>query len=305
MEEVIEDKKIKIGFNIYLYYWTIPVLISFVLINYFCRNFKIEGLNAGLMISVVTFLFGFIISITFSMLMARVSALREAISNEAARLVSLYFLSKTLGSKFHEKIIERIDHYTLSTLRDYNFYEASREAYYGIYKDIELMEIKNSPQQSAADSFLYALGELGPFREKLEYLTKTRIEWSVKFANYLLGGILIVLLFLNRGDLFTNILFIILSTAIIFIFLIIEDYDDLRIGDYSVNISNSEQLFDLIEKERYYPQHILGKVKLQKGKSYRIGIYDKTLGQERIFKLTYNPLFNFKIARLINKFKRK
>jgi len=299
------EHKIKRGWDIYLYYWTLPVLILFILINYFSRNFYIKDLNAGLMISIVTFLFGFIISVTFSMLMARVGTLREAISNESARLVSLYLLSKKLGNKFHEKITERIDHYTVATLRDYTFYESGREGYYGIYNDLDSMEIKNSSQQTVADSFLYILGELGPYRERLEFLTSTRVEWSVKFANYLLGGILIVLLFLNRGDLFTNVLFIILSTAIIFVFLIIEDYDHLKIGDYSVNISNSEQIFDLIEKERYYPQALLGKVKLEKGKTYRIGIYDKTLGHERIFNLAYNPSFDFKIARLIDRFKRK
>ena len=103
---------------------------------------------------------------------------------------------------------------------------------------------------------------------------------------------------------FTNILFIALSTIIIFVFLIIEDYDDLRFDDYLVNISNSEQLFDLIGKERYYPQNILGRVKLQKGKSYRIGIYDKAAKQERVFKLIYNPSFEFKINNLAKRFRK-
>jgi len=298
------EERIKRGWNIYLYYWTIPVFIIFILVNYFLRNIKIEGFDFGLMISVVTFLFGFVVSVTFSMLMARISVLREAISQESGRFVSLYHLSKKLGNKFHEKITERIDQYTVTTLRDYSFYEAGREAYYGIYDDLDYMEIKDNSQEAAANSFLYILGELGPFREKLEYTTRIGIEWSIKFANYLLGGILIVLLFLNRGDIFSNALFIVLSTAIVFVFLIIEDYDDLRIGDYSVNISNSEQLFDLMGKDRYYPQSILGRVKLQKGKSYRIGIYDKAEKQERVFKLTYNPSFEFRINNLAKKFRK-
>ena len=163
------------------------------------------------------------------------------------------------------------------------------------------MEIKTPNQEVAAGSFLYILGEISPFREKLEYVMKTNVEWSVKFANYLLGGLLIVLLFINRGDIFTNALFIVLSTAVIFIFLIMEDYDDLRISDYSVNISNSEQLFDLIGKERYYPQSILGRVKLEKGKIYRIGIFDKSIGKEKVFRLPYNPSFNFRINHLLRK----
>jgi len=80
-----------------------------------------------------------------------------------------------------------------------------------------------------------------------------------------------------------------------------EDYDDLRISDYSVNISNSEQLFDLIGKERYYPQSILGRVKLEKGKIYRIVIFDKSIGKEKVFRLPYNPSFNFRINHLLRK----
>jgi purine-cytosine permease-like protein len=110
---------------------------------------------------------------------------------------------------------------------------------------------------------------------------------------------------MNRGNVFTNSLFVILSTIIIFIILIIEDYDDLRIGDYVNNISNSEQIFDLIGKERYYPRFLLGRVSLEKGKNYRVGFYDPVLGKEEIISLKYNPGFEFKINTLVEKFRKK
>ncbi len=59
---------IKRGYHIYSYYWTIIAFIVLFIINYFSRNFKIEALNIGMMTSVVSFLFGFLISITFTML---------------------------------------------------------------------------------------------------------------------------------------------------------------------------------------------------------------------------------------------
>jgi len=71
------------------------------------------------------------------------------------------------------------------------------------------------------------------------------------------------------------------------LFLIVEDYDELKIEDYATNISNSEQIFDLIGKERYYPQEILSKIKLEKGRKYRIGIFDSKSGKEKIFELEY------------------
>ncbi len=295
------DNELKKGVNIYLYYWTIPVFFFLLILNYYTRNIKIEALDIGLMISIVSFLFGFLITITFSMLLSKVSALKENLACETGRLVSLYLSSKQLGKKFHLHLKQRIDSYTISTLRDYINYEVSRDHFYGMYKDLDSLEINNFAQEAAANSFYYVLGELATIREKLEYLTSRRVEKSLKISNYVLGLLLIVLLFLNRGDTFTNSIFIILSTIIIFIFLIIEDYDNLKIGDYTYNISNSEQIFDLLETERYYPKEILSRAILIPGKKYRIGIYDKKTKQEKMHLIQYNPSFKRKLLFLSKK----
>ena len=121
----------------------------------------------------------------------------------------------------------------------------------------------------------------------------------------LLDTKLITLLFLNRGETFTGTLFVLLSTTIIFLLLILEDYDNLKIGEYAINISNAEQLFDLIDKERYYPEILLSKVKLEEGRTYRIGFYDKKENNEKIVNLVYNHSFNLKLNNLFNKFKKK
>ena len=217
------SEEIKRGFNVYLYYWAIIALAFFIVLNYFSRNVKIRALDVGLMISVVSFLFGFLINITFSMLLSRINNLKETLAIEAGRLTSLFLLSKKLGKSFHEKITDRIDDYTIKTLKNYTNYAVSGESIYELYEDSKEMEIKNTQQETVANSFFYILGELTPIREKLEYLTARKIEWSLRFSNYLLGTIIIILLFLNRGDTFTNILFIILSTIIVFVLLIIED----------------------------------------------------------------------------------
>ena len=299
-----EQNNFKKGLNIYLYYLTIPAFVFFVLLNYFSRNIKIDALDVGLMISVVSFLFGFLITITFSMLLTKVSSLKDSLAVETGRLTSLFLLSKNLGQKFHGQIVELIDTYTQGTLREYRNYSISREPVYSMYKATQLMEIETKHQEAQANSFFYILGELEPTREKIEYLTGRHVEWSLKFSNYLLGIILVVLLFLNRGDTFTNALFIILSTIIVFIFLIIEDYDDLRIGDYSANISNAEQLFDLMELPRYYPQDVLNRVRLETGKRYRIGIRNDD-GSERVLELTYSPLVGMKLKHLIERIRRR
>lgn len=294
----MEGGDIKKGLNVYLYYWTVFAFIFFFLINYYSKNLKVSFENLGLMISVLSFLFGFLVNINFSMIMSRMNSLKNDLAAETGRLVSLYSLSKHLGEKFHQNIKELIDEYTIHTLRDYNNYGVGRSIFYKVSKEFESVEVKNDFQKMMAGSFLSNLNDWEQARERLEYLTGKGTEWSLKFSAYLLGMILIVLLFLNRGDTFTNALFIILSTVIVFIFLIIEDYDNLRIGDYVINISNSEQLFDLIGKERYYPQDILNRVDLETGKIYRIGVYNPEQREERIVKIAYSPVFNFKIARM-------
>jgi len=239
------------------------------------------------------------------MILNKVSLLKESLATETGRLVSLFLLSKNLGVKFHKKITDLIDTYTITTLRHYSTYAFGRESIYEINKSVGEMEIKNDKQKAIADSFLYILGELEPTREKLEYLTSVRILRSIKFTNHALAIILIGLLFLNRGEIFTEILFVVLSTVIVLILLIIEDYENLKIGDYVVNISNSEQLFDLIGRDRYYPKPALGKVKLKKGREYRIGFYNSKTKTEEIVTLQYTSGFSFKLQNLFDKFKKR
>lgn len=301
----MEENKIKKGWNFYLYYWTIPVFVFFFLLNYYSRNFKVSFDNIGLMISVLSFLFGFLVNINFSMIQSRVNSLKTDLAAEAGRLITLFHLSGRLGEKFHEKIKNLIDEYTISTLRDYTDYSVGRSVFYKMNQDLEEMEIKTDFQKMMAGSFMSNLSDWEQVRERLEYLTGKRTEWSLKFSAFLLGTLLIALLFLNRGDTFTNTLFIVLSTIIVFVFLIIEDYDNLTIGDYIMNISNSEQIFDLIGREKYYPEDILGRVQLENGKTYRIGVYDKKEKKEKIIKITYSPGFNLKLAKITSKFWKK
>ena len=282
-----EWDEIKRGVNVYHYYFTIIILFVFILINYYSRDFKVEALNITFMISVVTFLFGFLMNTNFSFLTKKVHSLKEGLARETANLISMYFFSKKLGEKFHQEIVELIDNYTIYTLRNFKHYEEGRPFIYKMYETLDLAEVNSDHKKSSFSGFVSSLNSLEETREELEYLTSSKLEISLKVAYYLLGCILIILLFLNRGDTFTNLLFIILSTCIIFIFLIIEDYDDLKIGDYSANISNSEQIFDLIGKTRYYPQEVLSKVSLEKGKKYRIGIYDSKEKKEKIFEIIY------------------
>jgi hypothetical protein len=308
-------QKIRKGMNLYLYYWAIPFFILFILVNYFGEvlkldlvkilNISTEGVNLGFMTSMVSFLFGFFISISFSIILNRVNVLKDNLAIEAGRLSSLFLLSKHLGEKFHKRVIDVVDRYTIITLRHYRNYEFGRNIAYELNKDIDNIKTKTDHEKAVAGSFLGVLADFQVVREKLEYLTKSKLPKAVKLTNYILAFLLIFLLFLNRGGSFANIMFIILSTVVVFILLIIEDYEDLRIGDYTANISHSEEIFDLIGKDRYYPRYLLGRVKLYKGKIYRIGHYNKKAKKEEIIKLEYSPGFNKKINSLFKKFKKK
>jgi hypothetical protein len=307
--------KIRKGMNLYLYYWAIPFFLFFILVNYFGDVFKLdlmrffnigtEGVNLGFMTSVVSFLFSFFISISFSIILAHVNVLKDNLAIEAGRLSSMFLLSKNLGEKFHKRVIDVIDRYTIITLRHYKHYELGRDIAYELNEDVKNLKVRTDREKAILGSFLGILADFQVVREKLEYLTKGRLPKAIKLTNYILAFLLIFLLFLNRGNPFANIMFVILSTVIVFILLIIEDYEDLRIGDYTANISHSEQLFDLIGKNRYYPKYLLGRVKLHKGRVYRIGHYNKKTKKEEIVKLEYPGGFNRKVNSISKKGKKK
>jgi ABC-type multidrug transport system fused ATPase/permease subunit len=300
-----KEYKLKGRFFIYIYYFVIPAFVIFSYVNYHSPFVNVEQLDLRTMLSVATFLFGFFISISFSMILSRASSLRDSLAKETGKIVSLFKFSKFFGETFNKKITERIDGYTVATLRNYNHYEVGREFIYEIYEDLKNLIITNEMQKTYLSSFLSTLNDLESTHEKIEGLTSEKLLLAMKLANYFLAGLLISLLFLNRGNIFTDVLFVVVSTVVIFILLIIEDYESLSIGDYTANISNSEQIFDLIEKERYYPYSIIGRIRLEKGRIYRIGVYDTKLKEEKIFNLAYNSKFQFNLGRAIKGFYEK
>jgi hypothetical protein len=300
-----KEYKLKRRFYIYIYYFVIPAFIIFSYVNYHLPFLNVEQLDLRTMISVATFLFGFFISISFSMILSRASNLRDSLANETSRIVSLFKYSKFFGETFSRKITERIDGYTIATLRNYDHYEVGREFLYEIYEDLKNIAITTEIQKTYLSSFLTTLNEFESMHEKIEALTSEKMLFAMKLANYALAGLLIFLLFLNRGNIFTDILFVMLSTVIIFILLIIEDYESLNIGDYTANVSNSEQIFDLIGKERYYSYSILGRISLEKGRIYRIGIYNPKSKEEKIFNLAYNSNFQFNLGNAVKGFYEK
>lgn len=297
-----DEYKLRRRFYIYIYYFVIPAFIIFSYVNYHSPFVNVEELDLRTMLSVVTFLLGFFISISFSMILSRAAKLRDSLAKETGRIVSLYKYSKFFGETFNKKIIERIDGYTIATLRNLGHYESGREFLYDLYEDLKNITVTNEIQKTYLSSFLANLNEFESMHEQIEALTSEKMLFAMKFANYILAGLLICLLFLNRGNIFTDILFVVISTVIIFILLIIEDYESLNIGDYTVNVSNSEQIFDLIGKERYYPYSILGRINLEKGRIYRIGVYDTKLKEEKIFNFAYNSNFHFNLRNAVKGF---
>jgi len=271
----MKNNSIKKGLGTYLYYWTIVGFLIFLLINYFFKDFKTENLNVGMMISAVTFLFGLLVGSNFSMLRSRLGNLKEVMAIETGRFINLFYLSEKLGGKFHEQIKKRIDRYTIQALSYFQKYEAGRKEIFGIYKDLDLVKPKSKSQELYLRLFLFNLGEIMPIRRKIEYFSKKYQITAMKFVNYALGFILILLLFLNRSNFFTEVLFVILSTIVIFVLLIIEDYDDLKIGAYTLGVSNAEQIFDLIGEKRYYPKKLLKNAEIKKGDICRVGYFDK------------------------------
>jgi hypothetical protein len=292
-----KEYKLKRGFNFYIYYFVIPAFIIFAYMNYYLPFVSVGELDLKSMISVITFLFGFFISISFSMILSRVSNLRDSLATETGKIISLFKSSRFFGEVFNKKIIERIDGYTIATLRDYGHYELGREFVYEIYEDLKNLTVTNEIQKTYLSSFLSTLNDFENVHEKIEALTSEKMLLAMRLANYILAGLFVSFLFLNRGDLFTDALFVILSTVIVFILLIIEDYENLNIGDYINNISNSEQIFDLIGKDRYYPKSILGRVRLEKGRKYRIGVDNPKTKEEKIFNLSYDSNFDFNLGR--------
>lgn len=208
--------------------------IVFLILTYYVKNLKdpsIENtvLQGFLMIS--SFLFGIIIAFSIANRYSRLNSIKEALRDQDAVLLNIYFLSRRLGKLVSEKVRKMIDDLLISQI-DYNLVDFDKESprkIKEIYFYFEELKEKHGLSEEVISKILDSLLEILKINQKVSREARSKMAPYEWFSSGILGAIMIICLFyVNTGSVFSMLIISFISTSLILLLILLKDLNSLE-----------------------------------------------------------------------------
>ncbi|MBP9821947.1 MAG: hypothetical protein KBC81_00640 [Candidatus Pacebacteria bacterium] len=241
--------------------------------------FKVQ-IDLSSFLTVVSLLFAILAGFFIAGATSNYLRLQELVSQEDAKVVSLYHLARKIDPIAGERMADAVELYTMKALDhelvDYAAY--TEEELKGILEEIDKVEAHDETGFELIGILHEIKSDMFAIHQEM-YLTTQTItgphHWTILIA---LSGMTIFMLLELRvpGDLFISSLIAMLSYAIFQILSLIHDLDSNLFFAKKLGFKNAQQVFKGLNRPRYYPSYALenGFVK-NPIKPYRVGKMDE------------------------------
>ncbi|PIP65781.1 hypothetical protein COU77_03990 [Candidatus Peregrinibacteria bacterium CG10_big_fil_rev_8_21_14_0_10_49_16] len=229
-----------------------------------------------LLLTVSTFLFAILAGFYLSRINQRYDLVRGLLAEEDADWLTFYESSNFFEPKLREEVRELLDEYYIRTMDTdtMDYYKRTRV----IFKKVHGALHRAKPVDFPVITYMVEL---------LANIEKTRNQISVIAAEKLRKGqwltliilsliILFCLFYLQKPFIYSHVITILLSTVLVMVLLVMRDLANFRLGGELVAIESGQEMFELINKNRYYHEKLLkdGSVSIPKHiKKYRVGTH--------------------------------
>jgi len=228
-------------------------------------------------LTVSTFLFAIIAGFFIARLGSRYNEVRKSIASEDALFLSVYQTGKVFGKEFTDKMRELIDMYYIRAYDKIigSVYKGNANVFLQMWDLIIKLNPKKNPQ-----AYELLLGNMTDLEKSRNTSSGTQSEklgagqWTLLF---LLSGIILFSIFYLKVDaLYSQVIAVLLSTALILVLLILRDLQNFMLGGDALLEESGQEIFEYIGKKRYYNRvFIKSRVsRLPKDlKEYRVGLH--------------------------------
>ncbi len=229
-------------------------------------------------LTISTFLFAIIAGFFIARLGTRYNEVRRYIAEEDALALSIYQTSRAFGKQFVDKMREVIDKYYIAAYDKLigNAYKENAPYFLQMWDLIIRLNRKKNPE--AYGRRLEDMTSLEKARNTSSGVQTERMgigQWVLLFL--LTGIILFSIFYLKTDSLHSQIIAVLLSTALILVLLILRDLQNFMLGGGALLDESGQEIFEFIGKKRYYNIKLikLGVNKLSKKvKEYRVGYHN-------------------------------
>lgn len=243
----------------------IKYVILFIILASFAGSFIIPG-NGGdaIVQDAITFigiLFGIIVGFFIADLYTRYSTIRSNAAADSSSLSTFYLFAviiakETGDTQWLTRVEDRIEQYV------HHFMPLGWEDYHKTEKDFTLIgeslkELQYRDSDKANEAFSNILNVYNGHstaRENLVMFGRDKLSWGEWLISLFLGVLLLVCLFYTKNDeslisvLFTGAI----SSAVLLLFVVLRDLDNLNFGENEISIEPYERVLDAIDRPRYH-----------------------------------------------------
>jgi AraC-like DNA-binding protein len=231
-----------------------------------------------LILTVTTFLFAILVGFFIARAGSRFNEMRRTVGTEDALFLSFYKTAQAQGEKFASKIRELMDKYYITSydaeISGYN-YKESLPYFLEIWDETINLKPKKLNLHNQLFDVLTTIEEQRNLASAISKEKVSKGQWGVLLI--LSAIILFCLFYMKTGDIYSLIITVLLSTALMIILLLLRDLQNLKLGEEKFLLEESgQEIFEVMGKLRYYNHSYFkkGDYSLPKHvKKYRLGYH--------------------------------
>ena len=267
-------KPLKVNKRMNFVHKTLIASVVFILLLFIVPSSPVQ-FDVSSIFSATYVLFGILAGFFIAATLTNYFRLQSLISEETSALISLYGRAQDLTGKKATDVVEAIDQYLIRAF-DYeltDYVDNTWTEFNGLFAFEKTIKKKNTNLYS---SYLDFKQRFITIRQEIA-LTGRKIMGPVHWMLLLILAMATVfLLYCMRDDSIpSSILTVVLSSSTLLILFLLEDIDNDTFAEEKLSFKIFQRVFEELGKLPYYPQvSIINKrLKLEKGKTYRIGKY--------------------------------
>jgi uncharacterized membrane protein YqaE (UPF0057 family) len=255
-----------------IYIKLLITLIIFLILTYFIKG---VGKNdfIDVILSTAGFIFGVILAFSIANRHSRLSEIREALREQDAKFLEIYYLSKMFKKSIIDKIKEKIDAVLIAQI-DYklvDFDKAAPRRMQEFFEFIESLKMKGQAKD-VWKKIIDTLGVMEEIQKRVSYQVKNKIMFYEWISLLAMAGIIFfcLIFYINTNSLSSIVTISILCTALVLLLFVLKDLDSLAWQEDNWIWQPLTSLFIELNLLPYYPDALFshGRLKLEEVKKW-------------------------------------
>jgi len=210
-------------------------------------------------ITFIGILFGIIVGFFIADLYSRYQGIRDNAGTDSSCLSTFYFFAtilakETKNKKWLSDVEKRIHDYIKKFMPlPWERYSETEKEFADLGKSLEELKYSGDKANETYSNILNVYNQHSEARENLVMFGKDKLSWGEWLITFFLGGLLLASLFYVKDTSLVSTLFTgAITSAILILFIVLRDLNNLNFGENEVSIEPYERVLDAIGKPRYY-----------------------------------------------------